>query len=67
MGVTKRSQEHIMQKIAPTEKFARCVVASIQEHCMDWFGEKITLKKSQKSRKLKKRQKIRMYQGIIKI
>ena len=37
MGVTKKSQECIMQKIAPTEKFVRCVMASIQQHCMDWF------------------------------
>ena len=37
MGVAKRSQECIMQKIASTEKCVRCVVASIQQHCIDWF------------------------------
>ena len=37
MGVTKKSPEGIMKKIAPTEKFVRCVIANIQQHCMDWF------------------------------
>ena len=37
MGVTEKSQESIMQNIAPTEQFARCVMTSIQQHCMDWF------------------------------
>ena len=36
-GVTKKSEECIMQKNTPTEKFVRCVMASIQQHCMDWF------------------------------
>ena len=49
MDVTKKSQECIMQKIAPTKKFVWCVMASIQQHCMVWFREKITLqKKSEK-------------------
>ena len=48
MGVTKKSQECIMQNIAQTEQFVRCVMTSIQQHCMDWFWEKIN-------------QKIRMY------
>ena len=37
MGVTKKSQECIIRIIAPTEKFVSCVMASIQQHCMDWF------------------------------
>ena len=37
MDVTKKSPECIIQKIAPTEKFVRCVIANIQQHYMDWF------------------------------
>ena len=37
MAVTEKSPECIMQKIAPTEIFVRCVMASTQQHYMDWF------------------------------
>ena len=36
-SLNKKSQECIMEKIAPTEKFVRCVMVSIQQHCMNWF------------------------------
>ena len=28
-------------------KYVWCVMASIQQHCMDWFREKITLRKAE--------------------
>ena len=52
----KVSRMHrVIQKIAPIEKFVKCIVASIQQHCMDWLWgisfrifHIFTLKKNQK-------------------
>ena len=37
MGVIEKSPECLMQKVAPTKMFIRCVMASTQQHYMDWF------------------------------